>query len=167
MLEIRNIESTDKEWLLELFDDPDTREGFLPLDIQSVETYLQELLAKDFPGSSHLFGVAVDKQEQRVAFIQSVNRQTHVTFSLVVDKKFRGQGVGTNLIQFYTNYILERSHFNEIRAFVRTTNMASIRAFTKAGFTNTGEAPGHEAPTYRFVMRRLDENRAAYQTLQS
>ena len=159
MLEIRNIEATDKEWLLELFNDPDTQEGFLPLDIQSVETYLQELLAKNFLGSSHLFGIAVDKQEQQMAFIQLVDRQTHVTFSLVVDRKFRGRGVGTNLIQFYTDYIFEQSHFDEIRAFVRTTNTASIRAFSKAGFTNTGEVPGtefpcHEVPTCRFVIRK-------------
>lgn len=51
-----------------------------------------------------------------------------------VDKNQRGEGFGSKIIKFGTRHFLDKNIGNEVHAYVKKGNMASKRAFEKAGY---------------------------------
>lgn len=67
--------------------------------------------------------------------------------NVVVDKKFRGQGIGTRMLQ----YLIEEGERNGLSAFtleVRVSNTQAIHVYEKLGFFSEGIRPNfYEKPT--------------------
>lgn len=66
--------------------------------------------------------------------------------NVVVDKKFRGQGIGTRMLQ----YLIEEGERNGLSAFtleVRVSNVQAIHVYEKLGFISEGIRPNfYEKP---------------------
>ena len=53
---------------------------------------------------------------------------------ITVDKKFRGKGLATTMLQIASEKYLEENNDQIIHAFIKKGNIGSIKAFEKAGF---------------------------------
>ena len=154
MISFRKITKKDLPIFIRWFEDSEVQTQFLPLKIESVEIFAMSLLDS----------ISDPKYERRImtnflglplGYYTIRYYPDHGTLSILIDKRYRGRGLGSKAIKTVSKKVLlDSPHLGEIRAFIRTTNVASIVAFYKAGFKNTGLADGHEVPTFRYVYRR-------------
>lgn len=63
---------------------------------------------------------------------------TKATISYWLGKKYRGKGIITKAIKFFTNYVFKKYKLVRIQANVRIFNKASIRVLEKAGYKLEG-----------------------------
>ncbi len=60
------------------------------------------------------------------------------TISIIISKEFRGQGFGSNIIEYGSNELFNITGIKEINAYIKSNNKNSIRAFKNAGYIDEG-----------------------------
>lgn len=60
----------------------------------------------------------------------------HAVISVNVSESFRSRGLGTRIIRIATHEFVSESGLEEVIAYTKTSNIASARAFQKAGYCN-------------------------------
>jgi len=76
-----------------------------------------------------------------------------VIIGISIDEKFRGKGLGIEMLERSCNDYLEKFPGKEIVAYIKEENTASINQFTKAGFINAGKTLIHDCESFRFIKR--------------
>ena len=71
-----------------------------------------------------------------------------------IDPAKRGQGFGTRLILAGTAKLFEETTVHTVHAFIRKENAASIRSFTKAGFSPQGSQMLRNAETMHYILKK-------------
>ncbi|RLB37248.1 MAG: N-acetyltransferase [Deltaproteobacteria bacterium] len=109
--------------------------------------------------------VAIDGNERPVGQVRFDINGKEAIISVSVDRKFRGKGLGTEMIRLATQQFFNNSDVDVIHAYIKSDNKASVKAFKKAGFEFIGktDVKGHEA--LHFVLQRngsQDENEQSY-----
>ncbi|MGQ9908288.1 MAG: UDP-2,4-diacetamido-2,4,6-trideoxy-beta-L-altropyranose hydrolase [Candidatus Flexifilum sp.] len=75
--------------------------------------------------------------------------------SVIVDPQFRGQGIGSALIQRAVEQIFQEAKtVQRVLAWIKPDNLASRRAFERAGFVFVQETRLHGAPAVQYVYAR-------------
>lgn len=128
MIKIRAMRDTDVEQIsrleAETFSMPWSRESFLSMiHNKSAGYYVAEQDGLIVGGC----GVLMAAGEGNIT-------------NVVVDKKFRGQGIGTKMLQ----YLIEEGERNGLSAFtleVRVSNAQAIHVYEKLGFFSEGIRP--------------------------
>ena len=64
--------------------------------------------------------------------------QDEAVISISVDSRFRGRGLGSEIISLATRYLFETSAVSTIHAYVKRENARSLHAFEKAGYGQMG-----------------------------
>jgi RimJ/RimL family protein N-acetyltransferase len=72
------------------------------------------------------------------------------TISISLDPAQRGKSLGTLLIWAACRKLVRESNVERIIAFIKPDNVASVRAFEKAGFVKAGETTIHGQRALRF-----------------
>lgn len=82
--------------------------------------------------------------------------------SISLDSSCRNKGFGRQIIALGTRKILDKRDVTQVRAMVKKSNIASLRAFENASFEKEGldEFPGE--PSFRLVYRKKDSDKNAY-----
>jgi UDP-2,4-diacetamido-2,4,6-trideoxy-beta-L-altropyranose hydrolase len=148
-LRIRRAEDADCRTLWELANDPVVRasafsEASIPWE-RHIEWFRDRIQGK----RCHiLVGEAGGDLVGQVRVDECADREGEVDVS--VARNFRGEGLGSRLIDLAVREIFASTGLLRIHAFVRPENQASQRAFTKAGFERAGEqeVKGHRALHY-------------------
>jgi UDP-2,4-diacetamido-2,4,6-trideoxy-beta-L-altropyranose hydrolase len=156
VLHIRRASSSDGRILWELLNDPEARASSFSEALIPWEHHLAWFEAKIRSSACHMLiaeaeGVVIG--QVRV----DVRADGDGEVDISVGRAFRGQGVGSRLINLGVHEIFASTGMPRIHAFIRFENIASRRAFEKAGFQNAGEenVKGHRALHY--VRNRTDE----------
>jgi UDP-2,4-diacetamido-2,4,6-trideoxy-beta-L-altropyranose hydrolase len=76
--------------------------------------------------------------------------------SISIDEKYRGKGYGSLLARSASNMIFETSNVKAICAYIKPTNIASIRAFSKANFKKTKVTNIDGTQAIEFKLMRND-----------
>src|SRR5206468_4059883 len=108
------------------------------------ETHLKWFATRvNAPG--HLFYVAANSHDVLVGQIRYELAGTEAVVSVNLAKEARGRGYGAALIVRGSEQCFADSKVNLIRAYIKPSNEASVRAFERAGYTDAGttEVNGH------------------------
>ena len=82
--------------------------------------------------------VAVDEEENLVGQVRFDFTEKEACISISLDKRFRGKGIGAEMIRYSCQMIMGSQKATRINAFVKKDNEASIKAFEKVGFVLIG-----------------------------
>ena len=77
--------------------------------------------------------------------------------SVTLDEKYRGKGFGCSSIRLATEHIFKVApDVHKVDAFVKKDNVASRKAFLKAGFRPAGVKKIHDQAAYHFIRGQSD-----------
>ena len=76
------------------------------------------------------------------------------TISISLASGVRGKGLGTQLIWMACRELFAETEVARVEALIKPGNVASIRAFEKAGFETDGDTEVKQQPARRFVLDR-------------
>jgi RimJ/RimL family protein N-acetyltransferase len=71
----------------------------------------------------------------------------------------RGKGYGSQVIQSASQKVFDSTHVELIHAYVKPNNLSSIRAFTSAGFSDSGLVEVRRNLARDYIIQRKDEKR--------
>lgn len=142
ILEVNDVTQEYVNW----FNDPDvikySDSQYRSFTIESQRRYVEECA-----NSNHIFLFGIFFQETHIGnvVIDKINDiHLHAEIAYVVGlKSFRGQGVGTDAVNFATQYSKEKLLLNKVYAGVAENNIASIKVLKKCGFMEEGRARKH------------------------
>ena len=73
-----------------------------------------------------------------------------IVIGISIDEKFRGKSLGVEMLNQAADDYLNKFPGNEIMAYIKVENRASINQFTKAGFIKTGNVIMNGYNSYKF-----------------
>ena len=79
-------------------------------------------------------------------------QEAHISVSL--DRKFRGRGHGSKVIELASKTFLGSTDAKAIHAYIKIDNAASIAAFKKAGFSFVDKRLVKNQPAHHLVLTR-------------
>lgn len=139
---LRQAREEDRRLLWEWANDPEVREASFSQDSISWETHtvwFDSKLRAQNAGSRSVIFIAEDDEKVplgQIRFDRRPDGDWEVAISLARDA--RGRGLACELIHRGIQEILRGNSSSRIHAFVKSTNLASLKAFERAGFTSAG-----------------------------
>lgn len=137
---IRAIEPTDAEQIKNIYSQKEAQENTLQLPEPSL-TYIRQRL-ENYAAKGHISFVAELEGQvvgELIVFTNTHPRLRHVvSFGLVVDGHFAGQGIGAQLISFCQEYAFQWLAARRIELEVFSDNQAAIHLYKKMGFVQEG-----------------------------
>ena len=158
LLEFRNATMTDADILLDWRNDPEVRSvSFNSSIIQHAEH--QQWLARSIAMQDRILLMAEDRHGNAIGKIQidfTSETVNSVTLGIVVGQRYRGRGLGTILIEKSTSALFKaEQNVQQIVAQVKPGNLASKRAFRKAGFISAPSTTVNQQLAHEFVLHRF------------
>jgi RimJ/RimL family protein N-acetyltransferase len=130
-LSFRKLLQSDEAKIFELANDEEARaNSFFPHQITEMEHHAWFHVKLNHP---QLWYYMVEQNAQTVAFVRIDQADDFATIGINIHKNFRGKGLGTQILsqiceQFHT------FHKSDIYAYIKPSNVASVKSFVKAGF---------------------------------
>lgn len=158
LLEFRNATMADAEILLAWRNDPEVRSvSFNSSTIQPAEH--QQWLARSIAMPDRILLMAEDRQGNAIGKIQidfTSATMNSVKIGIVVGQGHRARGLGTVLIEKSTSALFKaEKHVQQIVAQVKPGNLASERAFRKAGFISAPSTTVNQQLAHEFILHRF------------
>jgi UDP-2,4-diacetamido-2,4,6-trideoxy-beta-L-altropyranose hydrolase len=145
---LRQVREDDCRLLWEWANDPDVRKASFSSELIPWEEHLQWFKSK-LGDPNCLFFIAVDGIDVPIGQVRFdiVREKKEAVISVSIDRKFRGKGYASAIIQLASQMLFRLSEVNVIHAYIKQNNAASIRAFMKAGYRESGVTliNGHQA----------------------
>lgn len=113
---------------------------FFPYSHEKIENYVRET-GKDI---NSVFMAIITKEENRhignikIGPINWFHRFADVSL-IIGEKRFWGSGYGAEAIQLVVHYAFQKLNLNRLQAGIAAANTGSIKAFSKAGFSEEGK----------------------------
>lgn len=152
-LALRPVQADDCHLIWEWVNDPATRANSFSTAPIPWERHRNWFMTKLADPQSRFY-LALDSVAAPIGQIRyQIEGQTAVV-SVSLAPNQRGRGYSDQIIQLASQQIFENTAVKLIHAYIKPDNVASIRAFTKAGFVSGGttEMEGHSA--LHFVLRK-------------
>lgn len=102
------------------------------------------------------FFIVSDLNDNLVAQVR-FDEKDKTIISISISKDFRGKGLGHKIIKECS----KKSNFNEIYAYIKKTNIASIKSFQKAGYNFIGEDGEYNIYCYKkgvYIIAEISAN---------
>jgi UDP-2,4-diacetamido-2,4,6-trideoxy-beta-L-altropyranose hydrolase len=151
-LRFRRVKVHDCRRVWEWANDPVTRAVSFSSAPIRWETHVEWFLSK-LGDPSCMFLIAEDTEGNPVGQVRYDKDKEGKMISVSVAPEFRGRGYGTAMIVLSLDEF-QRRYF-EIHAYIKPDNLASIRAFEKAGFVDHGMTTVKDSPAKHYVYSRL------------
>lgn len=134
MLTLRHAEYQDKDFLLDLANDPIHRHFSFhsePIQKESHETWFRK---KQNSEESQIYILEDQKNSKAIGQIRFDLKESiaHIDFALIPTE--RGKGLGSLLLKLGTQKIKNERHWSHFQATVFEENIRSQKSFLKAGF---------------------------------
>jgi len=156
-LALRPVRVEDCRLIWEWANDPVARALSFSTEKIPWEKHVAWFESKRTDPSIHFF-IAVDKNDVPAGQIRfQINGQAAVV-SVSLAPEQRGRGYGAKIIQMGTRELWVTTKTNIIHAYIKQDNIASIRAFVKAGFISAGMAEVHGCPALHYVLRKTQDH---------
>lgn len=101
-----------------------------------------------------LFYIALGPENRPIGQIRYQIENTSAVVSVSVAPDSRGLGYGAAIIQSGSQEIWQTTHVDLIHAYIKSENIASLRAFEKAGFENAGMTAVEKEQAHHLLKRR-------------
>jgi len=155
-LKLRSAEIEDSKMVWEWVNDPAVRSVSFssePIPWESHSKWFSGKLLD--PGC--LFFIVLSPNDVSVGQIRYELEGDEAIVSVSLAPSQRGKGYGSQVIRLASQNLFASTSIRLIHAYIKPDNLSSIRAFTRAGFSDAGfvEVRGHQARDY--VMRRKVE----------
>jgi len=151
---LRRVRENDCRLLWEWANDPDVRAVSFSSEPIPWEEHLRWFNFK-LSDSDCLFLIAEDSTGIPVGQVRFDKvRKNEAVISVSVDRENRGKGYGSTIIQLASQKLFDLTEIHVIHAYMKQNNEASIRAFMKAGYQESGATiiSGHQ--TVHLVLQR-------------
>ncbi|TIH18029.1 UDP-2,4-diacetamido-2,4,6-trideoxy-beta-L-altropyranose hydrolase [Marinifilum sp. JC120] len=142
----RSAVKKDCEMILEWANDPETRKwsyNQTPIALQEHETWFAARLSEP----ENIYLIAENGFDEPIGQIRFQKMENGYEVHVLVAKEFRGGGTGSRLIRNASMHLLENKGPQRIMARAKSENIASVKAFEKAGYRITGEQEVCGAPS--------------------
>lgn len=145
-LRLRTVKEEDCRLLWEWANDPDVREASFSSTPIPWEQHVEWVKTK-LNDPNCIFYIATNENGTPFGPVRYDIDGNEATVSINIDRKFRGQGYASTLIQLSTQKVFADSGVRLIHAYTKRDNKASVRAFEKAGYKKMGMkvVQGHNA----------------------
>lgn len=156
MLMIRSVTDGDCRLLWEWVNDPDVRASSFESDPIPWETHVTWFRGKRGDPHCHIY-ILLDQDDHpigQVRFDIQSDSSAEVVINIGIARHQRRRGYGVEALRLACEHFFEAASMQPIVAYIKPHNLASIRAFEKAGFVDDGRRwiKGHEA--VRMILRR-------------
>ncbi|MEH2215297.1 UDP-2,4-diacetamido-2,4,6-trideoxy-beta-L-altropyranose hydrolase [Nostoc sp.] len=135
LLKLRCACPEDGRLLWEWSNDPDVRAVSFSIETIPWEEHFQWFQSR-LHSPNCIFYIGVNRNNVPIGQIRYDIEGYEAIISISIDRKFRYQGYGCNLINLGCKNIFSDSNVNIIHAYIKSHNQVSIKAFYKADFKN-------------------------------
>ncbi|MDQ4140488.1 MAG: GNAT family N-acetyltransferase, partial [Bacteroidota bacterium] len=150
-LELRVAQQEDLHLLFNWVNEPDVRHYSLnpaPIPFAQHKSWFGQKLA-----DKNCFIFIAELNAQPVGMIRFDISQGEAVISFLLDKNYRGKGLGTLLLQKGIEKIRTAApKLTSISGLVQKRNIASVKAFTKAGFSAKDFGDSKHPNIFKFTM---------------
>ena len=136
-LRLRRVGAEDCQLLWEWANDPEVRAVSFSSAPIRWQDHLQWFHAK-LQDAYCLFCIAIDSEDVPVGQVRYDLKDAHALISLSLDRQQRSKGYGSALLRLSAHALFATTTHTTIYAYVKPENQASVRAFERAGYANTG-----------------------------
>lgn len=154
-LNLRKAGSKDCRFIWELANDPVVRSVSFSTDEIPWEKHQQWFIAK-IQDPKCRFYVAENAFGEKLGQIRFELKAEGWVISLSIISKFRGKGLGSDLIKAGSQTMFDTDHkIKKIHAYIKNENISSIRVFEKSGYIKVGSASiNHDNDAVLMVLER-------------
>jgi len=151
-LSLRPVTMEDAQLLLSWRNDPATQAASFNTQAVDLASHLQWLQRKLASPDALMF-IACDQTGQPVGQIRLDIENGDALIDFTIAPAMRGQKLASRLLRLGCLPVLRRQIVRRMVGYVRSENVASQRAFLRAGFESMGEELVHQQPSIRFELR--------------
>ncbi len=101
-----------------------------------------------------LYFIAIDHRQTAVGQVRFEIKGEEAAISVGLDDSLRGRGYGVQCLELATDALFRSTKVARINAFIKPENIASLAAFTRAGYVFDSEALVRNLKALHFVLRR-------------
>lgn len=161
-LTLRPLHEDDCRLLWEWANDPEMRVASFssaPIPWEDHRQWFAQQLRQ-----SQLLWIGIDNRGNPIGQVRfdMMNNEENASISISIGKGYRGKGWSSKLITMAVENLFQRTRVEKIHAFIKSDNLASIRAFEKAQFESQGiqQVKGQQAVHYlrvkvaRFLLNK-------------
>ncbi|MEH1960629.1 MAG: UDP-2,4-diacetamido-2,4,6-trideoxy-beta-L-altropyranose hydrolase [Nostoc sp.] len=135
--QLRSVQQDDCRLLWEWSNAPEVRAVSFSSKSILWEDHVQWFKSK-LINPNCIFYIAINKNDVPIGQIRYDIENHEATVSMSIDPKFRNQNYGSSLIKLACKQLFSDSDITRINAYIKSSNQASVRAFSKAGFQSIG-----------------------------
>ncbi|MBN3926045.1 UDP-2,4-diacetamido-2,4,6-trideoxy-beta-L-altropyranose hydrolase [Nostoc sp. NMS4] len=135
--QLRSVQQNDCQLLWEWSNAPEIRAVSFSSKSILWEDHVQWFKSK-LINPNCIFYIAINKNNVPIGQIRYDIENYEAIVSMSIDPNFRNQDYGSSLIKLACKKLFSELDVNRINAYIKPSNQASIRAFSKAGFQSMG-----------------------------
>lgn len=136
-LRLRQASTSDCRTVWEWANDPVVREASFSTESIPWDGHVKWFEAKLLDPHCHFY-IVLDEAGSALGNVRFDVQQGEAEVSVAMSGEFRGRGYGGEAIRLASVELFRKEPITRIHAHIRESNLASIRAFSKAGYTKTG-----------------------------
>ncbi|WP_162130920.1 GNAT family N-acetyltransferase [Clostridium senegalense] len=131
---LRKVHLSDCETLFTWINDMEVRKNARYTDVVSIEDFTDRFI-KELE-SENVYSFIVEKDSVSIGQLKLSKDEDRVVFNYSVDKNYRGQGLGTEIVKQGEKFAKSNiNNINKFVAYVRGSNKGSCKIFKKLNYT--------------------------------
>lgn len=154
-LTLRPVTMNDARLLWDWRNEPATRAASFSSQIIPLESHIHWLQRRLDSASSQLY-IACDLTDEPIGQIRFDLDQSEALISFSIAPQARGRKLASRLLRCSGRRILRQTNVSRLVGYVRVDNMASHRAFLRAGYTALGEETVQGQQAIRYELQAKD-----------
>lgn len=153
MIKLRQTSAKDCRLIWQLANQPEVRAVSFSQEAIAYEDHVKWFEEK-LDDSNCYFYIAENSTQEFVGQIrfELIGNGAHISISL--DRKFRGQGHGSKMIELASKTFFALTEARIIHAYIKKNNSASMAAFKKAGFSVVKTVLVDNQPAHHLILNR-------------
>ncbi|MGE3727281.1 MAG: GNAT family N-acetyltransferase [Candidatus Sericytochromatia bacterium] len=143
LLQLQRCSESDSILLWQWANDPLSRQMALdpnPIPWQDHQFWFAEKIR----ANDHLLYIAQTLNHEKVGYFRCAIQDNTATLSYALSPAWRGKGYGLALLESGVKTVFAESSVNKIEGWVKTSNIPSMKIFSKAGFYQVNLEYSHE-----------------------
>ena len=135
MLNFRLAKESDVDLYFAWANDETVRENSFSSQPINYEEHVSWFLSK-LSSKKVFFYLFSDSQGLNVGQVRIEQKNDETVIGISIDKNHRGKSYGTIMLEIASNDFYKNFSFMPINAYIKISNLPSLKIFTKAGFKN-------------------------------
>jgi UDP-2,4-diacetamido-2,4,6-trideoxy-beta-L-altropyranose hydrolase len=152
-LHLRPATLNDCRMVFDWANEPSIREASFSSDPILWKTHV-EWFENHLNNEERLFWIAENELGEPIGQVRFTLENQEATISISLDRSHRGKGYGVALIEQASWLVLDRYGIGAVHAYIKTGNVASEKAFTRAGYSPAPSVQINDQIAIHLVLER-------------